>query len=257
MRDFTLVKYKQLLEAFVGAGYKFAALEEMGQMSDGARGIVLRHDVDLLAEQSLRTAEIENSMGLRASYYFRVVKESNRPEIIKQIVSLGHEIGYHYEDLTLAGGDIDKAFGLFCEHLEYFRGYYPVRTICMHGSPRSPYDSKDIWKRYDYRKLGIVAEPYLDVDYGKWFYLTDTGRRWDGWRYSVRDKIDCRQEEWERKGWVFHSTDDIISALSSGCIPDKVLMTTHPQRWTDNKVSWFEELVLQNVKNMVKQLIIK
>jgi hypothetical protein len=34
-----------------------------------------------------------------------------------------------------------------------------VGTIWMHGSPRSRWDSKDLWKPYDYRKLGILGEP--------------------------------------------------------------------------------------------------
>lgn len=37
----------------------------------------------------------------------------------------------------------------------------------------------ELWKRYDYKELGIIGEPYLDVDFDEVFYLTDTGRRWD------------------------------------------------------------------------------
>ena len=32
---------------------------------------------------------------------------------LKEIASLGHEIGYHYEDMTICNGDIDKAFEHF------------------------------------------------------------------------------------------------------------------------------------------------
>ena len=60
--------------------------------------------------------------------------------------------------------------------------------------------------------LGLVAEPYLDLDFDQMFYLTDTGRRWDGWKVSVRDKMP-QQEEWIRQGLVFHSTWDIIRAV--------------------------------------------
>lgn len=64
----------------------------------------------------------------------------------------------------------------------------------MHGSPRSPYDNKEVWKKYDYRELGILAEPYFDIDFSKVLYLTDTGRRWDGERVSIRDKVECSPE---------------------------------------------------------------
>jgi hypothetical protein len=49
-----------------------------------------------------------------------------------------------------------------------------------------------LWKRYDYRELGIIGEPYLDVDFDEVFYLTDTGRRWDGEAVSVRDKVKAQ-----------------------------------------------------------------
>ncbi len=133
----------------------------------------------------------------------------------------------------------------------------PVSTICMHGSPRSPYDSKDIWKYYDYTKLGILGEPYLSTDFSKMLYLTDTGRQWDGFKVSVRDKVEKFQDEWNAKGWVFHSTDDIIKALQENILPDKLMITTHPQRWNDFGLGWIKELVLQNMKNVVKAAIIR
>jgi len=47
-------------------------------------------------------------------------------------------------------------------------------------------------EKYDFRDYGIIAEPYFDVAFDEVFYLTDTGRRWDGDRVSVRDKIRSR-----------------------------------------------------------------
>jgi hypothetical protein len=126
----------------------------------------------------------------------------------------------------------------------------------MHGSPRSPYDSKDIWKKYNYKELNIIGEPYLSTDFSKMLYLTDTGRRWDGYKVSVRDKIEVYQEEWNAKGWSFHSTDDIIKALKENRLPDGLMITTHPQRWFDFGISWMKELLLQNAKNVVKRVIV-
>ncbi len=62
-------------------------------------------------------------------------------------------------------------------NLERFRKIYPVKTICMHGSPLSKYDNKEIWEKYDYRDYGIIAEPYFDIDFDEVFYITDTGRK--------------------------------------------------------------------------------
>ena len=218
--------------------------------------MLLRHDVDLHAERSLATARIEAELGIRASYYFRVVPQSNQPAIIKAIADLGHEIGYHYEDMAICGGDVEKAKKHFETQLVYFRNYYPVKTICMHGAPQSQFDGKELWKTCDYRTYGIIGEPYFDIDYSQVFYLTDTGRRWDGFHVSVRDKIPVYQDQWIKQGLIFHTTDNIIKAIESGQLPEKVLITTHPQRWTDNSGAWVKEYVAQTIKNQVKRTLI-
>lgn len=238
--DFTLKKYRELL----------VALKDYGE-------IILRHDVDLKPQNSLATAKIEHELGWKAVYYFRAVPESWDEGIIREIAALGHEIGYHYESLTTCNGDIDAAYRDFCSNLEKLRDIVPVKSICMHGSPKSKWDSKDIWKKYDYHQLGVDFEPYFDVDFSKTFYLTDTGRRWDGYKVSVRDKIPVFQDEWVRQGLVFQSTDDIICALRKNEIPTRIMITTHPQRWSDNPFDWFWEYVIQNLKNIVKRIMIK
>ena len=240
--DFTVAKYRQLLQ---------------GLQSYGFESLVLRHDVDLLPGNSLRTARLEASMGMYGVYYFRAVPESWDDGIIREIAALGHEVGYHYESLATCNGDMDAAYQDFCRNLERLRKLVPVRSICMHGSPRSPYDSKDIWKKYDYHALGIENEPYLDTDFSKFFYLTDTGRRWDGYKVSVRDRIPQYQDEWIARGLTFHSTDDVISGLGKGIVPKNLMVTVHPQRWNPVGSQWAKELVMQNAKNVVKRIIVK
>lgn len=240
--DFTIEKYTTLLEALKSCGFQ---------------SLTLRHDVDLLPGNSLRTAKLEAKKELYGIYYFRAVPESWDERIISVIAGLGHEIGYHYESLTTCNGDVDAAYADFCKNLEALRKLVPVRSICMHGSPRSPWDSKDIWKKYDYKSLGIESEPYLDTDFSKTFYLTDTGRRWDGYKVSVRDKIPRYQDEWTAKGLTFHTTDDVIDGLRTGRIPKNFMITVHPQRWNPFGMTWCKEMVLQNAKNIVKRVIIK
>ncbi|HYX05764.1 MAG TPA: hypothetical protein VE912_03445 [Bacteroidales bacterium] len=51
----------------------------------------------------------------------------------------------------------------------------------------------------------------------------------------------------------FHHTSDIIRAAQSRQLPDKIMITVHPQRWTRSPLLWTKELVLQNLKNVVKR----
>jgi hypothetical protein len=127
----------------------------------------------------------------------------------------------------------------------------------MHGAPRSKHDGRDLWKNYDYHDYGIIGEPYFDVDYSRVFYLTDTGRRWDGFNVSVRDKIPVYQDEWIRFGWVYHVTDDLLNAVENRRLPRQIMMTTHPQRWTDCQGEWLKETVAQSAKNVVKGVMVK
>ena len=257
MKDFSLDIYRELLETLQAKGYELISYSDYRHGKKPEKFVILRHDVDLKAPNSLKTAQIEHSLGARASYYFRVVPESNQPEVIRAITQLGHEIGYHYEDMSLCGGDTDKAYDHFQTWLAYFRQYYAVETICMHGAPTSQYDSKDLWKKYDYKALDVIGEPYFDTDFSDVFYLTDTGRCWDGYKVSVRDKIPQYQDEWTAQGLVWHTTLELIRAIEAGRLPKHVMITTHPQRWTNNTCAWWKELLLQSAKNCIKRIIVK
>jgi len=240
--DFTIDKYKELLEALT-KHHCFS----------------IRHDVDLKPEFSLRVAQMEAEMDVKATYYFRTVPESYDEVIIKQIVSLGHRAGYHYECLTTCNGDMEAAYDDFCRNLERLRNVVPITTACAHGSPRSPWNSQDIWEQHDIHALGIEYEPMMDTEFSKTLYITDTGRRWDGYKVSVRDKVPEYQERWIKEGLVFHTTDDIIQALRNHGHPIHkydLLINTHPQRWMPFGLGWLKEAALQNAKNIVKRVII-
>lgn len=144
---------------------------------------------------------------------------------------------------------IDAAYESFCKNLEMLRKNFDIKTICMHGSPKSEYDNKLIWTKYDYKQLGIIGEPYLDIDWDEWAYLTDTGRRWNGHKVSVRDKVNSKYN------FDFKTTHEIIANIDK--LPDKVMFTIHPQRWNDKFLPWAKELVFQNVKNIVKRVLVK
>jgi hypothetical protein len=285
----------------------------------GNKAIILRNDVDKLPQNSLQFAKIQTENGMKGTYYFRIVPESFNEQIIKEIYSLGHEIGYHYEDVSLTANKMktinkkvsskkyevnskkdedyerqvaDIAIESFVRNLERLRKIAPVKTICMHGSPMSRWDSRLLWKYYDYRDFGIIGEPYFDVNFDEVMYLTDTGRRWNGDSVNIRDKAEGRRrkatgeevgsKEYEvsskeikkninfdtenrhtpnaayRKPFPkFHSTFDLIRAAEEGRLPDKIMMTFHPQRWPDKPVPWIRELVWQNVKNVGKYFVVR
>jgi hypothetical protein len=265
MRDFTAETFQLLLSSIKSAGYTFMTVASY--LRDPVTStVILRHDVDAKPGNALACAELENRLGISGTYYFRAGPGSYDKAMIREISRLGHEIGYHYEDLAVAKGDYEKAIILFAENLAKLRRVVPIETICMHGSPLSKYDNRKLWEKYDYRKFGISGEPYLDIGYDMVHYLTDTGRCWDGERFNLRDKVKPGQRLSSRekvpqenyfKAVVesMHSTFDIITTLKKNLLPSVMLITIHPQRWNSRLMPWITELVLQNGKNVVKSII--
>lgn len=251
MRDFTLTAYSSLIDHLLHSNYHFITFEEYCSRSEmPQKWCILRHDVDRIPWNAVKMASIEQEKGIKSSYYFRVAKEAYNPDVIKEIVDLGHEAGYHYEDMDLVSGDIDAAYQSFKKNLEHFRAYYPVRTICMHGSPLSKYDNRDVWAKYDYKESGVIGEPYFDLDYQEVFYITDTGRSWKNGKSTVRDKVNSGFD------LEIQSTQHLIKLIQTQKLPNKIMMNTHPNRWFDAFIPWTRELVFQNLKNVIKRFVI-
>jgi hypothetical protein len=257
--DFTLTSYNRLIETLLSQGFSFSTFSKLlnkGLEVIPQKTIILRHDVEQRYENALLLAQIQNELGIVGSYYFRILPNSFNPQIIKKIAELGHEIGYHYDDLTKCKGNYSMAISRFDKNLTLLRNIAEVKTICMDGSPMSSFDNKDLWGKFNYQDFGIIGEPYFDIDFNKFFYLTDTGRSWHSWKLSMRDKM-LQQDKWAMQGLVFRSTNDIIKGVKESRLPDKVMITFHPQRWNDKPLPWLKELIWQNVKNQGKRILIK
>ena len=106
-RDFTLTVYRELMVAAVQSGYRVLTVKRyLDPEPVHPPFIILRHDVDRRAENALQMAELEVSLGVRSTYYFRFNRSVFRREIVKRIGELGHEIGV----VELAHvGDDDRA----------------------------------------------------------------------------------------------------------------------------------------------------
>ncbi len=268
MADFTLKKYKVLLGTLISKGYTFRTFEEI-MTKDPVKSVTIRHDVDKYPMKALKMAEIEKKMGVCSSYHFRIVGRLKTPEIYRKIIEMGHEIAYHYEDLTMASRNsktisfnneiFNNAYVSFRKNLSYLRELYPVKVISMHGDPIHALDNRILWDHFNYRNDGILCEVYLDIDYSKVLYITDTGRSWNTSSANIRDKVSSgsgstASEPLDVK-YNFRATNDIIKAILSERLPYQIIINIHPQRWAADPVHWLEELILQNIKNLIKPLL--
>ncbi|WP_052747707.1 polysaccharide deacetylase family protein [Geoglobus ahangari] len=212
---------------------------------------IMRHDVDRNPEKALEMAKLEAEMGISSTYYFRVKPKVFIPEIITEISKLGHEVGYHYEVVDKAKGDLQKAIEIFKKELNEFREIVEVKTVCMHGNPLTPWDNRDLWKEYDFEKFNIIGEAYLSIKHEDIRYFSDTGRCWSG-EYSIKDTINSNSKKEEKLR--IKTTDDVIRIIREGVF-EQIYIVTHPNRWSTTYFEWLVELFSQNVKNLGKKVI--
>jgi hypothetical protein len=249
--DFTLDKYQQLCKVM---REHYTVYTVSAYLSEKPKGniLIVRHDVDRMIKNALNMAKHEHELGIRSSYYFRY-PSTFRPDIIKKIRDYGHEIGYHYEVLSKTNGDHTKAIALFLAELEEFRKICPVDTICMHGSPLSKYNNRDLWKYYDFHSYGILGEAFLsfEQDHNDIHYLTDTGRTWSN-RHTLRDVMKTKPGS--DNPLSLDTTDDLIAWISQRS-EKRLYITVHPERWSSNPGEWLVWSFLDFGMNIGKKLL--
>jgi len=243
--DFTLKKYIEIIEAGLEANYQFGPVNELFEKRLQKPFIVLRHDVDRKPKNSLAMARAEAQLGVRASYYFRCVKASFDPDIIREIRDLGHEIGYHYEDWYTARYDKQKALSLFKSHIAKLRAIAPIKTICMHGSPLSRDNNMTIWNHWDYQDYG-VKDCILSYDYTGHAFFTDSGRTFGVSNANLRDELGNEDVYPDVR-----SSDDLIDFIKAKK-KDQIMVSCHPERWGYQIHDWTTQFSKDMLTNSIK-----
>lgn len=250
MKDFTLSAYRLYLIALKEHFQGTVPFRELLGRDLPPRFCALRHDVDCKTHRALDMARLEHGLGLVASYYFRVPYTFD-VEVIRAIEDLGHEVGYHYENLSETDGDTGKALSDFGDKLARLRTVAKVSTCCMHGRPLKPYDNRDLWRdparhRQLKEHFGMLGELYLDLDYTDIAYITDTGRNWTSGRANRRDHVDSNVPA------SFGSGEELLSYFKAKP-HHRVVFQVHPERWTDSWTGHAAQWALDSATNMAKE----
>lgn len=252
--DYTQNMYTRLMEAVSRNSQCYSVIDYTNACREQTlpdRFFVMRHDVDGNVGNALEMAKVDARCGIRATYYFRMKPRLFQPHVIRAVADLGHEIGYHYEVLSDAGGDLDAARKLFESNLSKLRRIAPVMTVCMHGASLSRHHNLDFWKNNSLEDFDLAAEPYLTIDYSDMYYFSDTGLCWDNRRFNLRDLVSSREHD------PIKSTPDLIQFIHA-TENLRGAMLTHTNIWTDRiPVLMFYKLAfwgINRVKYMKKKL---
>jgi hypothetical protein len=254
MRDFTLKAYCRYLDA-IKKSYplilRFDRYFKFNLKPDSF--CIIRHDVDRKPENAFKMAKLEHAAGIASTYFFRTRRRTLNAKIVSAIAAMGHEIGYHYESLSDAKGNMQDAIRDFESNLQRLRNIARVSTVCMHGRPLSAYDNKTLWEIAEHREklthqYHVLGEVYLDIDYADIAYITDTGRNWSRQKSNRRDRVhsDISMD--------FSNGRSLLNYLDTQPHP-KMVFLTHPERWTDNYFEYAIQYSIDGFANLVKALI--
>lgn len=273
--DFTFLKYEKLCDEIAKSPYKVYTVREfLSKKNYVDKYIILRHDVDRDPETALLIAKIENKYNIKSTYYFRFIERTFKYDLMKSILDLGHEIGYHYEVLDKANGNSDLAIKIFKQELNEFRKYFTIETIAQHGSPLSGdldissfnglcniikkvikkeniftrRQNLDIWKKYNFAELDILGEAYLSIDFEKLFYISDSGGSWSD-KYKMKDNAINKSNKYNTL--KINNTDDIINIIQNEK-NERIYLLIHSNHWAKNNPQWLKNTIIKNIRNNIK-----
>lgn len=99
--DFTLTNYRRLLELALSKGFQFISYSD--EYEKERKELLWRHDVEFEPDIALKMAEIEHSLGVKATYFFQMHSQyynlfnNHYTKVFHGIRSLGHDVGLHFD----------------------------------------------------------------------------------------------------------------------------------------------------------------
>lgn len=242
--------YLSLIEMLGAARKRLGGVADFLQAEEKQGRVILRHDVDRRPAKSCALARLERAAGVRSTYYFRVTAAGEFPAAaIADIAGNGHEIGYHYEDLSACGGDRAQALARFQRNLFELRKLAPCTTVSMHGAPLSRHDNQDLLHDGDLERAGLLGDAVASVRSFSPYYLTDTGGRWLATQSNLRDRVG--------DAWPHDALPDASQAfqrfITQATRP--LYISTHPERWSASLVDYCGVKALDVVANSIKRAL--
>lgn len=149
------------------------------------RYIALRHDIDFAPGYSLQMAELEYSAGIKSTFFVLVDGQFYNPlrtniiRQLRQIHSLGHEIGLHFAVSSALDSDIGKEVAFRLEILSSIVGA-EVRSFSQHDPVNAGFAS-----------VNLPTEHYSCVDASQvirdnnLLYVSDSAMMWRTYTFDT------------------------------------------------------------------------
>jgi len=100
--EFSLTGYRALITRFRDLGYQFRSFTD-NTLQQGARHLLLRHDVDICLARAVMLARLESELHIQSLYCVLLTSELYNPlsreniSHVRELIALGHEVGLHFD----------------------------------------------------------------------------------------------------------------------------------------------------------------
>jgi hypothetical protein len=185
LQPFTFDYYRHVLQRVAELGYRVSSFERY--QASAPRTVIMRHDVDYTLNGVLQLAEIERSLGVTATYLFRVhAHEYNlfSPHafmLVRRLLESGHEIGLHTEAMNVGRAWGVDPGGLLAKEkilLELIIDR-PVRTTSEHRDiSHTVHGTRYLHEVLDPHSAGFVNFAMAPAFFRDMKYLSDSNGVW-------------------------------------------------------------------------------
>lgn len=212
MHEFSFKHYREIMRSINQKGYKTISFYE----ECSSKHVLVRHDVDIDLDSALEIARIERQENVKATYYiwinspFYNIFERRYSKIINEILSLGHDIGLHFDETAyeiICEEDILKYIEKECFIINSYFGIQ-IRSISFHRPSKYVLENN--------LALGKYINTYSNKYFKEYKYISDSNGIW-------RDGCGCN--------------------LFSENKFDRIQLLTHPIWWKQNHMDGNKRLI--------------
>jgi hypothetical protein len=225
------VEYAALLRAARDGGYRILSLAELWDLTTqdsdltDQRYLAIRHDVDRRDVAGNRMfRQIERAHGAHATYYFRLWTAPSHRKLIRDLLTEGFEVGYHFEEAATVAKqrrlrDRDAVFA----HRDEITDQFQRNCRTFRRNWNSGLQSASSHGEWINRRLGFSNFELLDDD-----LLADCALDFEAYQQRVMQRAEIYVSD--VVPWVdgYGLADALRDERS------RIYLLTHEYRWHGN-----------------------
>lgn len=225
--SFTLSSYHAILETALNNGYQFLGFNQIGQ-EHSSYSCLLRHDVDSELWSCSAMADIEEELGISATYFLMLRSTSynlfciESREIIERLLKGGHHIGLHFMVELCEHDTIELLSEKVLAEVKMINHEIGVNihAVSFHHPSEVILNNNIL--------IGSLINTYNKIQMGDYFYVSDSNMVW----------------RHQRPGEIF-----------AHYVYPRIQLLIHPMWWTSEPMTLKEKW--RNVLNYNRKAVIE